>query len=232
METSVSRKIIFRVWASGTTALHGKTIGSTIKTSRKEKKDLSKTKKRATDLSFSWWACRLVLAKTRVSFLSTRHMLGQPRSSTLFIAIATNLDLIPSQKRVSEAIGRHTFAVFGINHVDDRVAKRFKNSNGCKETGRGRHFSKRPGPQCAWQIAVLVMILAREMRFNFFKSTKLWRCCECRYSRYWREKGDWNFLKSAKLWRCCQCRWSRYWREKCDWKLFKLTKLWKCCECR
>ena len=53
-------------------------------------------------------------------------------------------------KRVSEAFGRHTLAVFGMHHVDDSVVKRFKMSNGCQETGRGRHFSKRPGPQCAW----------------------------------------------------------------------------------
>ena len=33
----------------------------------------------------------------------------------------------------------------------------------------------------------LVTIMAREMRV---KSTKLWRCCECRQSRYWREKCD------------------------------------------
>ena len=25
-----------------------------------------------------------------------------------------------------------------------------------------------------------------------------------------------NFFKSTKLWRCCEWRWSRYWREKCD----------------
>ena len=78
----------------------------------------------------------------------------------------------------------------------------------------------------------------------FLKSTKLWRCCECRLSRYWREKCDWKFfevdqllemlrmspvtvlaremreifLKSTKLWRKCECRQSRHWREKCDWK--------------
>ena len=34
----------------------------------------------------------------------------------------------------------------------------------------------------------------------FFKTTKLWRCCECRQSRYWREKCYWKFLKSTKLW--------------------------------
>ena len=63
----------------------------------------------------------------------------------------------------------------------------------------------------------LLTIVAREMQFNFFRSgpnsedvasvanhtictrssidnffmlTKLWRCCECRYLRYWREKYD------------------------------------------
>ena len=36
----------------------------------------------------------------------------------------------------------------------------------------------------------LVTILAREMRLEILKSTKLWRCCECRYSRYWHEKCD------------------------------------------
>ena len=36
----------------------------------------------------------------------------------------------------------------------------------------------------------LVTILAREMRLKFLKSTKLWRCCEWRWSRYWREKRD------------------------------------------
>ena len=25
-----------------------------------------------------------------------------------------------------------------------------------------------------------------------------------------------NVLKSTKLWKCCECRSSRYWREKCD----------------
>ena len=25
-----------------------------------------------------------------------------------------------------------------------------------------------------------------------------------------------NCLKSTKLWRCCECHWSRYWHEKCD----------------
>ena len=33
-------------------------------------------------------------------------------------------------------------------------------------------------------------ILAREMRLNFLKSTNVWRCCEWRLSRYWREKCD------------------------------------------
>ena len=36
----------------------------------------------------------------------------------------------------------------------------------------------------------LVTILAREMRLEFSKSTKLWRCCEWRWSQYWREKCD------------------------------------------
>ena len=31
-----------------------------------------------------------------------------------------------------------------------------------------------------------------------------------------------SFLKSTKLWRCCEWRWSRYWREKCDWKVLQL----------
>ena len=29
-----------------------------------------------------------------------------------------------------------------------------------------------------------------------------------------------NFLKSAMLWRCWECHWSEYWREKCDWFFF------------
>ena len=72
---------------------------------------------------------------------------------------------------------------------------------------------------------------ARNAIENFLKSTKLWRCCEWRQSRYWREKWDWIFLKLTKLWRCCEWRLSRYWREKCDWIFLKLTKLWRCCVC-
>ena len=48
-------------------------------------------------------------------------------------------------------IWQTNFASLWHAFIDDSVAKRFKNSNGCHETGRGRHFSKRPGPQCAWQ---------------------------------------------------------------------------------
>ena len=36
----------------------------------------------------------------------------------------------------------------------------------------------------------LITKLAREIRLIFLKSTKLWRCCECRQSRNWREKCD------------------------------------------
>ena len=49
-------------------------------------------------------------------------------------------------------IWQANFASLWHAFIDDSVAKRFKNSNGCHETGRGRHFSKRPGTQCAWQM--------------------------------------------------------------------------------
>ena len=49
-------------------------------------------------------------------------------------------------------------------------------------------------------------IRARNAIENFLKSTKLWRCCEWRWSRCWRKKCDWNFSKSTKLWRCCEWR--------------------------
>ena len=32
----------------------------------------------------------------------------------------------------------------------------------------------------------------------FFKSTKLWRCCVCRYSIYWCEKCEWSFFEVDK----------------------------------
>ena len=46
----------------------------------------------------------------------------------------------------------------------------------------------------------LVTVMARDMRLNFFlTSTKLWRCCECRWSQYWRKKRDWIFFDIDKL---------------------------------
>ena len=75
---------------------------------------------------------------------------------------------------------------------------------------------------------VTISIVAREMRL---KTTKIWKCCECCYSRYSRGKSDWNFSKSTKLWRCCECRQSQYWRKKCDWNFFFLRKPWICWEC-
>ena len=128
--------------------LHGKTIGSTIKTSRKEKKLVK-------DNEASDWLVFLLVSLSTLprqnSSLLPFHE-AHAWSAVVFHALyhySDELDLIPSQKRVSEAFGRHTLAVFGMHHVDDSVAKRFKNSNGCQETDRGRHFSKRPGPQCA-----------------------------------------------------------------------------------
>ena len=42
----------------------------------------------------------------------------------------------------------------------------------------------------------LVTILVREVRLKFFsKLTNVWKCCECRYSRCWREESDRKHFK-------------------------------------
>ena len=84
-------------------------------------------------------------------FLSTKHKLDQPRPCMLSITIATKRDLLPSQKRVTEEIWQVYFGSLWDAFIDDGVAKRFKNSNGCQETGRGGHFSKRSGPAMCLQ---------------------------------------------------------------------------------
>ena len=76
---------------------------------------------------------------------------------------------------------------------------------------------------------------ARNAIEKLLTSSKFWRSCECRWSRYWLKKCDLNFL--PKPWICCECYQSRYWREniqssvtilarywreKCDWKFFQL----------
>ena len=99
---------------------------------------------------------------------------------------------------------------------------------------------------------------AIENFLNYLKSTKLWRCCECRLSRYWREKCDWKFFEVDQALEMLrvplvtilarEMRLKIFWifwsrpsfgdgdsaarREKCDWKFLKSTKLWTCCECR
>ena len=34
-----------------------------------------------------------------------------------------------------------------------------------------------------------------------------------------------NCLKLTKLWRCCEFRWSEYWHKKCDWKAFNVVQI-------
>ena len=65
----------------------------------------------------------------------------------------------------------------------------------------------------------LVTILAREMRLNFFEVDQALEML--RVPLVTRNAIE-IFLKSTKLWRCCEWRVSRYWREKCDWKFFQL----------
>ena len=102
----------------------------------------------------------------------------------------------------------------------------------------------------------LATIMAREMRLKIFWSRPSFGDVASAASH---DIGARNaiesFLKSTKLWRCCECHWSRYWREKCDWNFWsrpsfgdvasaashdigtrnaienflKSTELWKCC---
>ena len=59
-----------------------------------------------------------------------------------------------------------------------------------------------------WRVP-LGTILAREMRLYFFEVDPSSHDMSARNAIE-------NFLKSTKLWRCCECRLSRYWREKYD----------------
>ena len=61
---------------------------------------------------------------------------------------------------------------------------------------------------------------ARNLFENFLKSTKVWRCCLCRQSRYWSEKSDWNFFeveiergeeRDEKKERSLEKRWTERW---------------------
>ena len=72
----------------------------------------------------------------------------------------------------------------------------------------------------------LVTTLAREMRFYlFFWSRPTFGDVASGASH---DIGARNaietFLKSTNVWRCCECRWSRYWREKCDSKFFEVDQ--------
>ena len=51
----------------------------------------------------------------------------------LYLNIATKLDLLPSQKRVTEEIWQAYFGSLWDAYIDNSVAKWFKNSNGCQE---------------------------------------------------------------------------------------------------
>ena len=63
----------------------------------------------------------------------------------------------------------------------------------------------------------LVTILAREMRLKLFESRPSFGDVASAASHdIGARNAIENFLKSTELWRCCECRLSRYWREKCD----------------
>ena len=71
----------------------------------------------------------------------------------------------------------------------------------------------------------LVTILAREMRLEIFRSRPMFGDVA---SGARQDIGVRNaieiFLKSTNVWRCCECRQSRYWREKCDGKFFEVDQ--------
>ena len=131
--------------------LHGKTIGSTIKTSRKEKKLVK-------DNEASDWLVFLMVS------LSAR-----PRQNSSLLPFhethAWSAAVLHALYHYSDETGPFTQskkgfwgiwqANFGSIWHASRQWQRgqaIQNSNGCQETGRGRHFSKRPGPQFAWQM--------------------------------------------------------------------------------
>ena len=79
----------------------------------------------------------------------------------------------------------------------------------------------------------LVTVLARKMRLKIFSShSSFGDVASAAGHHYWCEKCDWNFSKSTKVWWCCEWRWSRYLRENCDRNFLKSTNVWKCCEWR
>ena len=78
----------------------------------------------------------------------------------------------------------------------------------------------------------LVTILARKCDWNFWSRPSFGDVPSCASHDIGARNAIESFLKSTKLWRCCEYRWSRYWREKCDWNFFKAINVWRCCECR
>ena len=63
---------------------------------------------------------------------------------------------------------------------------------------------------------------ARQAIENFFEVDQLLETLRVSLCHGISEKRDWIFLNATKLWRRCECRWSRCWREKGDWKCFFL----------
>ena len=61
----------------------------------------------------------------------------------------------------------------------------------------------------------LVTIVVREMRLNFFWGRPSFEDVASGASH---DIGARNAIEIFRSRRCCECRWSRYWREKCDWK--------------
>ena len=57
------------------------------------------------------------------------------------------------------------------------------------------------------------LVTARDLRLKAFERYKPWRCCECCWSREWREIGDRKFVQQTKE-NFCECGLSRYWHEK------------------
>ena len=62
----------------------------------------------------------------------------------------------------------------------------------------------------------LVTILAREMRLKFSSRPSFGDVANAASHDIGARNAIEIFLKSTKLWRCCECRQSRYWRKKCD----------------
>ena len=131
--------------------LHGKTIGSTKKTSRKEKK-LVKDNESGDSMVFLLvsWSSR---PRQNWSLLPFHEAQAWTSAAALHALYHSSDETGPFtlSKKGFWGIWQAYFGSLWHAYIDDSVAKRFKNSNGFLETGRGRHFSKRPGPQCAWE---------------------------------------------------------------------------------